>query len=188
MSTIARLSLEEYERMVEAGVFSRRGRRRLEFIRGEIRQMSPIGSRHADALDRMVKWSFASTRVEEVRVRVQNAIRLQESQSEPEPDLVWAAERDYSGGNPEPEDILLVVEVADSSLDTDLGEKAALYAAAGIRDYWVVDLVDRRIVVHRDPAPEGYRDIRNFSGEDEVHPLANSEGILRPSSLWPGTP
>jgi Uma2 family endonuclease len=119
---------------------------------------------------------------------VQSAIRVPQTQSEPEPDLVWAVERDYSRGKPAPENIRLVVEVAESSLDHDLGEKAALYAAAGIRDYWVVDLIDRRIVVHRDPAPEGYRDIRGCSGEDEVRPLAHPEGVLRPSSLWPGTP
>lgn len=120
-------------------------------------------------------------------MRVQSAIRLPQGQSEPEPDLVWVVERDYSHGKPTPRDILLVIEVADSSLDHDLGEKAALYAAAGIQDYWVVDLIDRRIVVHHDPAPEGYRDVRGCSGEDEVRPLAHPGGVLRPSSLWPGT-
>jgi hypothetical protein len=59
-----KLTLEEYERMVAAGIFSRRERRRVEFIRGEIRQMSPIGSRHEDVLDRLIKWSFATIRVD----------------------------------------------------------------------------------------------------------------------------
>jgi len=133
------------------------------------------------------EWGHDCTRGTKIRIRVQNAIRLREGESVPEPDISWVVKRDYSRGKPGPEDILLVIEVAGSSLDQDLGEKSALYAAAGIRDYWVVDLVDRRIVVHRDPSPEGYRDIRNCSGEEEVCPLAHPEGVLRPSCLWPGT-
>jgi Uma2 family endonuclease len=182
------LTLEEYERMVEAGVFSRRERRRLEFIRGEIRQMSPIGDLHAEVVDRLEEWGHDCTRAANIRIRVQNAIRLREVDSVPEPDISWVVKRDYSRGKPAPADILLVIEVADSSLEHDLGEKAGLYAAAGIRDYWVVDLIDRRIVVHRDPTADGYRDVRTCSGDEEIHPLAQPACALRVSSLWSATP
>jgi Uma2 family endonuclease len=183
MSTVAHISCDEYERMVDAGVFDPRDRRRLEFIRGEIREMSPISPLHADMVDRVADWSFASTGRDKVRVRIQSPIRLPGVESVPEPDVVWALQRDYSRRHPGPDDVLLLIEVAESSLQYDLGEKADLYAAAGIRDYWVVDLVARRVVVHRDPADGRYRTLEAFSGEDAVRPLAFPEITLRPAAL-----
>ena len=142
MSTIARFSLEEYERMVEAGVFDHRSQR-LEFIHGEIREMSPINPPHAQVVNRLVDWSYDNVPRGMVGIRVQVPIRLPESESEPQPDIAWVTKRDYSRQHPGGPAVLLVIEVADSSLATDLGEKADLYAAAGIRDYWVVDLPHR---------------------------------------------
>ncbi|MHC4179074.1 MAG: Uma2 family endonuclease [Planctomycetota bacterium] len=159
MSTIARLTLADYDRMIEAGVFDQGRRRRLEFIRGEIREMNPIGSMHEVIVDRLAEWSFENVPKGRVWVRVQNSIGLPSLESAPEPDLAWAARRDYSGGRPTAEDVLLVIEVAETSLAYDTGEKADLYAAAGVADYWVVDVSARAI---------------------EVVP----EVALRPSTLW----
>ena len=155
MSTIARLSLGEYDRMVAAGVFDRQRRRRLEFIRGEIREMTPIGSRHEVVVDRLTEWSFRSLPEGRAWVRVQNSIGLPDLDSAPEPDIAWVARRDYSRGRPAAADVLLIVEVAESSLEYDSGEKADLYAGAGI------------------------------AGEEEIRPLAMPELVLRPSMLWP---
>ena len=185
MSTIAHLSLAEYDRMVAAGVVDRGQRRRLEFIRGEIREMTPIGSEHEEAVDRLTEWSFRSLPTAKVRVRVQNSIGLPGLESAPEPDIAWVVRRDYSRARPTAADVLLVIEVAESSLEYDCGEKADLYAAAGITDYWVVNLVDRRIEVRRDPAPGGYRGQKAYAGGDEIRPLAAPEIALRPSLLWP---
>jgi len=184
VSTIARLSLAEYDRMIERGVFDQGKRRRLEFIRGEIREMTPIGALHEAVVDRLNEWSIRSLPEGGAWVRVQNSIGLVELESAPEPDLAWVARRDYSRGRPTDTDVLLVIEVAESSLAYDRGEKAELYAAAGIKDYWVINLPDRSIEVHRDPGAGRYRSLKTCSGDDEVRPLAAPEIVLRPSMLW----
>jgi len=184
VSTIARLSLAEYDRMIERGVFDEAKRRRLEFIRGEIREMTPIGSLHEVVVDRLTEWSFSSLPKGKVWVRVQNSIGLPELESAPEPDLAWVARRDYSHGRPTAKDVLLVIEVAESSLAYDCGEKADLYAAAGIADYWVMNLPKRSVEIRRDPASGRYRDLTTYTGDEEVNPLVMPELSLRPSMLW----
>ena len=183
----AKLSLEEYERMIEAGVFAG-PRRRLELINGEIREMSPIGDPHAEVVDRLEEWGHDCTRGKRIRVRVQNAIRLPHAASSPEPDGSWVVKRNYWGGKPGPEDILLIIEVADSSLEEDTGEKAVLYAGAGIRDYWVVNLRNWTVEVRREPGPDGYQSLTVFSGNDELRPLACPDAVLVPASLWAPIP
>jgi len=187
MSTLARLSLAEYDRMIQSGVFDRGRKRRLEFIRGEIREMTPIGSRHEVAVDRLNEWSFRNLPPGEVWLRIQQSIALVDLESAPQPDVAWVARRDYSEGRPTAPDVLLIIEVAESSLAYDTGEKADLYAAAGIADYWVVDVVGRSIEVHRDPAQRRYRSRRRFTGEEEVRPLSKPHLVLRPSMLWTPT-
>jgi Uma2 family endonuclease len=186
VSTIAHLTLAEYDRMIERGVFDQQRRCRLEFIRGEIREMTPIGSLHEVVVDELNEWSMRNVPVGKVWVRVQNSIGLPGLESAPEPDLAWVARRNYSRARPTAEDVLLVIEVAESSLTYDCGEKAELYAAAGIADYWVVNLVERRIELRRDPAGGRYRTLRTYTGDEEVRSLAVPEVVLRPSSLWQG--
>jgi Uma2 family endonuclease len=181
MGAVAQVSLEEYERMAKAGAF---GERRLEYIRGEVREMSPKGDRHEDMVDHLEEWSHEVVRGQPVRVRVQNSLRLPGIQTLPEPDLAWVVRRRYSRRKPEAGDVYLLIEVAESSLDYDLGEKAELYAAADIRDYWVVDLIAARIVVHRDPAESHYRSVQSVSGNQQIRPLAFPEIVLRAKSLW----
>lgn len=185
MSTIARLTLAQYDRMIERGVFEHDEHRRLEFIRGEIREMNPIGALHDEVVTRLAEWSYANLSKEQVRVRVQGSIGLAKLESAPQPDIAWVASRDYSQRRPGAKDVLLVIEVAESSLAYDCGEKAELYAAAGIADYWVVNLPDRSVEVRRDPHAGRCRSLQTFTGEDEVRPLAQPEVVLRPATLWP---
>jgi Uma2 family endonuclease len=173
--------MDEYERMAEAGVFERR---RLEFIRGEVREMSPKGNRHEDMVDRLEDWSHEALRGKAVRIRVQNSLRLPAIDMVPEPDIAWVVRKNYSRRKPGPEDAYLVIEVAETSLEYDLGEKAELYAAAGIREYWVLDLPHRQIVVHGDPAEGGYRTSQSYSANEEIRPRAFPDVVLRPASLW----
>lgn len=98
MSTIAHLTLAEYDRMVACGVFDRSPGRRLEFIRGEIREMTPIGSEHEVLVDRLTEWSFQAVPRGRVWVRVQNSIGLPALESAPEPDLAWVVRRDPRSG------------------------------------------------------------------------------------------
>ncbi|NLY00849.1 MAG: Uma2 family endonuclease [Rhodopirellula sp.] len=184
MSTTARLSLGEYDRMIAGGVFETDRDRRLELIRGEIREMVPPNPPHEDIIDRLASWSFRSVPQEKVRVRVQNSIGLPELESAPQPDLAWVAARSYARCRPTAGDVLLVIEVAHSSLSYDTGEKADLYAAALIADYWVVNLPEQCIEVRRDPHAGRYRSLQTFCDTDEVRPLAMPSLVLHPATLW----
>jgi Uma2 family endonuclease len=183
MSTIAKFSVREYDRMIAAGVFDGPNRRRVELIRGELREMSPIGSDHAKMVDLLNDWSYDSTPRAAIQVRVQNPVAFLPLDCEPEPDIVWAR-RDYSGGHPAAADVLLLIEVADSSLGNDRGEKAEIYAEAGIADYWIVNLIDRTVEVRRDPHSTRYRSIRTFASGESVQPLAVPNAQLSVDSLF----
>jgi len=184
MSSVAHFSLAQYELMVESGAFDGKHHQRIEFIRGEIREMTPISARHAWAVDWLTGWSFENTDRADVIVRVQGPTRIPKLESAPEPDLLWLVNRNYSTSHPEPEDVLLLIEVAESSLTYDTGEKARLYSEAGIADYWVVNLVEDGVEVFRDPRPAGYRSRRTYRGEEEIRPLPFPEVALQPSALF----
>ncbi|HZQ34868.1 MAG TPA: Uma2 family endonuclease, partial [Dehalococcoidia bacterium] len=149
-------TVDEYERMIEAGVI---GRERVELIEGEIVCMAAIGARHSACLSRFDEKVRGPLQGRAI-VRIQMSIRLP-PRVEPEPDLVLARWRDdfYQGGNPGPDDVLLLVEVADSSLQYDLRRKLPLYAAAGIREVWITDLVHDRALIHRKPRGRRYSEI-----------------------------
>ena len=184
MSTIAKLSLKEYERIVATGVFDGPNRRRVELIRGELREMSPIGPLHADLVAWLTKWSVRNIPTDEVSVRVQSSLAFAEADCEPEPDIVWARSERFLSANPGPADVLLLIEVADSSRSYDRGEKAELYAEVGIGDYWLVDAIDRTVEVHRDPLKRHYRDVRAFGIGEFIQPLAAANARLDIGAVW----
>jgi Uma2 family endonuclease len=182
MSTVAHISVEQYEIMIEHGVFDGKHRQRVELIRGEIRQMNPIGIEHENAVDFFTEWSILALPRKAVRVRIQETVLLPNSDSAPQPDIVWARRKRYTR-HPLPEDIFLVIEVADSSLAGDRGEKANLYAEANIADYWIVNLNDECIEVLRNPLEGEYRDKRVCRGDDEIAPLSFPDVKFKPSLL-----
>lgn len=109
--------------------------------------------------------------------------------SEPEPDLiVTKQDLEYyiDRGRPGPDDLQLVIEIADSSLRLDLTTKADLYARAGIVDYWVLDIAARRLIVHRDPQEGRYRSVTIYGAEDSVAPLAAPSAFLRIGDAFVG--
>ena len=148
-------TVDEYHRMAEAGILGEDDR--VELIEGEIVEMTPIGSRHAAVVDRLNRL-FSRRAGEHVIVRVQNPIRLGE-RSEPQPDVTLLRFREdfYASSHPGPEDVLLVVEVAETSAEYDRRVKVPLYARFGIPEAWLVDLEGEAVEVYRDPSPEGYR-------------------------------
>lgn len=184
MSTVARLSIDDYNRIIETGVFDAR---RVEFIEGRIYEMTPIGSGHESVEDQLTRWSYRTVDDEAVLIRIQQSLGFPSCESVPEPDLVWVWNGDYTQARPTAEAALLVVEVAETSVAYDLGEKANLYAAAGIRDYWVVDCPKRRVVVHREPGPSGFGSVQEFSGSESVSPLCRSEVALEVERLFKPT-
>jgi Uma2 family endonuclease len=161
-----KFTVEEYGRMGEAGVFSPDVR--VELIEGEIVNMSPIGERHAAAVDLVA--DIARERLgRNVIVRVQNPIRL-DDHSEPQPDISILKRRDdfYKHAHPRPEDILLVIEVSDSTLEYDRRVKVPLYARAGIPEVWIVSLADERVEVFADPSGGAYQTTATLSRGEEV--------------------
>jgi len=153
-----RITVDKYHRMVTAGLLAPDAR--VELIRGEIIEMSPVGSMHAatvhvlrDLLDAAIGTKAA--------VRVQSPVQLGDS-SEPEPDLALVVRRDdyYASSHPCAGDVFLIVEVSESTLRYDLEVKAALYAQHGIPEFWVIDLKGCRLHVFRCPGEGTYARVR----------------------------
>jgi len=160
-----RFSAEAYHRMGEAGVF---GEQRVELLYGQIVDMSPIKSNHAGTVKRLIRL-FSELLPSSVILSVQDPIQL-DDYSEPEPDLSLLRYRSDFYGNEHPgaEDIHVLIEVADSSLEKDRDIKLPLYASHGIPEVWIVNLQDKQIERYRSPGPKGYTDIHIFLPGDEM--------------------
>lgn len=160
------ISADEYERMGEAGIFPEGAR--LELIGGEIFEMSPIGSPHAACvkfLSELFHLLFAGT----LTVSVQDPIRLDDF-SEPQPDLALLRRREdfYRDSHPTPADVLLVVEVADTTVVTDRTIKVPLYARAGVPEVWLVNIPEGRVEIYSQPSGDSYARAESFGREVEA--------------------
>lgn len=178
------VTLAMYDRMLDAGVFDPPELHPLELIGGELHMMSPIGDRHADAVAFLTRWSSAHADTSRMLVWVQNPLTIPVSESAPQPDIAWVTLRRYADRRPLPDEVSLLIEVADTSLEFDTTVKAGLYAAAGIADYWVVDLVSRAVIVFREPRSGGYESRSTHRGDQLVRPLARTEAALSPAELF----
>lgn len=183
MSVALRLTFAEYERMVEDGAFNVLRDRRIELIHGELRETMPPGPDHCETVSRLNRWSVESVISQVAKIRVQDPIGIPEEDSAPQPDVVWAKVRDYRDRHPLPTEVLLLIEVADSSLEGDCGEKAELYAAASIQDYWVVSLPERLVHVYRQPQQGSYAEHFTAGPGQQIHPLAFPQATLRVDEL-----
>ena len=174
-------TVTEYHALVDAGIL--REDDRVELIEGEIRPMPPIGSPHAGGVNRLTAL-FAGKLVGRAVISVQNPVWLSEI-SEPQPDFLVLRFREdyYSSSHPQPEDVLLLIEVADSSLGFDRGRKARLYARCGIPEVWVQNLGGAALEIFRDPSPQGYRNVRTFRRGDRISPLAFPDFVLEVSTI-----
>jgi Uma2 family endonuclease len=149
------LTVEEFERLAEAEGWDEDTR--VELLDGEVVWMSPINDPHAACVRRLTQLFSRQYPADLAQVSVQNPIRI-ENYDEPQPDVALLRPRAdfYASATPSPADILLLVEVADTTLRTDLGRKARIYASGGVSEYWVVDLNNRVLYVHRAPASGSY--------------------------------
>jgi Uma2 family endonuclease len=177
---------DEYYKMAEIGFFDGK---RVELIGGKVLEMTPMLSGHATAT-MLVAEALREVFYARHFLRVQLPLSVSEI-SDPEPDVavVEGAIRDYRDAHPTT--AALVVEVADSSLDYDLTDKASLYASAGVADYWVVNLPQRRLEVLRSPIPDAsqpfgysYASRRIFTENEQVQPLA-AAGTVQIADLLP---
>ncbi len=144
-----RYTLERYHEAIEAGVLTENDR--IELIHGELIEKMSIGKRHADCVDDLIPY-FTNKFGQTHRYRVQNPVTLPPN-SEPEPDFAIINRETYKtrAGKPEPVDVLLLIEVADESLAYDRGGKAQMYAAAGIAEYWIINLQHDQVELHTQP-------------------------------------
>jgi Uma2 family endonuclease len=167
-----RFTVAEVEAMVAAGVMEED--ERVELIGGELVPMSPKGIQHEVVKRALLDW-WIRARPEEVRLAPETTFRLSED-TYLEPDVVIyphaSGLRGLTGAN-----VLLVVEIADSSLRYDIGRKAALYASFGIRELWVIDAVRLTTRVFREPASDGYRNARDVGPTDRLTPLIAPEAF-----------
>lgn len=171
-----RFSVDEYDRMIALDIVHEG--ERVELVEGAIVCMAAIGVSHAICL-REINWWFSRRLPETLRVRVHDPIRLPPN-SEPQPDFVIVSYRPESdaGGHPGPEDVLLLVEVSDTTLAYDRNRKLPLYAAAGIREVWIVDLAGARVLVFREPRDGRYTTTLTAGRGATLAPLAFPELAL----------
>jgi Uma2 family endonuclease len=130
--------------------------------------MSPIKGPHADCVDKLTEWFVLNFHGKAV-TRTQNPLTISDH-SEPEPDLLLARrkEESYKDAPPTPEDVLLIVEVAESSIEKDRHIKLPLYASAGIPECWLVDMPEQSIEVHTQPTSKGYTQIHIYQPGDTI--------------------
>lgn len=158
--------IDEWHRMGEAGIFPPESR--MELIEGEILHMAPIGFNHAGHVTRLNRY-FIRLLDNSITVRSQNPLQLGDL-SEPEPDitLVKADAADYTTRHPNASDVLLIVEVSDSTLRFDRNQKLSLYATHLIPEYWIVNLLDDCLEVYRQPENGDYLEKTSLSKSDSL--------------------
>ncbi len=177
-----RFTVHEYHQMADGGVFTEDDR--VELLEGEVVEMAPLGSRHAGCVRRLNRF-FSAHLGEQVTISIQDPVRLGEL-SEPQPDVVLLRPRpdDYADGHPGPKDVLLLVEVADTTAAWDRRRKLPIYAAAGVREVWLVDLAVGTVEVCRRPEGGGsYQDVRLVGPDQSLSPQAFLDASLLAGDL-----
>ncbi|MDY6782976.1 MAG: Uma2 family endonuclease [Cyanobacteriota bacterium] len=187
LSSLKRWTVKDYHRMSELGLLD--PNERTELISGQILLMSPKGTPHVTALRLLATTFDALLEQRDAFVSTQDPIQLDDF-SEPEPDLaiVKGSILDYANRHPRPDDLYLVVEVADSTLKQDCEIKDKLYARAGIVEYWVLDINNRQLHIFRNPTPTGYTHHLILAEPNQAAPLAFPNFTLSISSILPPIP
>ena len=178
-----RFTVAEYYRMAEVGILQ--PDERVELIKGEIIVRSPTGRRHSSCVAIIIEF-ILSRALGTLTLWSQSSLLLGEGFM-PEPDVVLLRRRSdfYADSNPTPADILLVIEVCDTSLNYDRNVKVPLYAGAGIVETWLVNLEADCIEVYRQPGPEGYQQSVIFRRGDKIAPAARPDLELSVADLLP---
>jgi len=181
VQTQHRFNVKEYYRMAETGVL--RPNARVELLDGRIIDMSPIGPFHGGLVNRLIRL-FGKLSNGRWMMSAQNPLRL-DDHSEPEPDfmLLKPSPDDYTSRHPEPEDVFLLIEVADASLDYDREEKLPAYGRAGIAEVWIINLRNQTVEVHREPHFTGYGSKTILHAGDQAVPQAFPDAVLNVAEL-----
>ena len=181
--TRRRFTVHEYHRMGEAGILHEDDR--IELIDGELVEMTAIGTRHFNCVNRL-NHLLVGKAGDDAIVSIQNPVRLNEY-SEPQPDAALIRTRDYSGSLPTPEDVLLLIEVSDTTLAYDHGVKLPRYAEAGIPEVWIVNLPGQRIEHHTGPSGDLYGHVHLARRGEKIESISlhglgvNVDAVLGPT-------
>jgi len=162
-------TVQEYHEMIKNGILDEDDR--VELLTGQIVKMAAKGTAHNAAVKRTVEL-VQNLLGRLVLIGVQDSIQLNDN-SEPEPDIALLV-RDplyYEDRHPTPSEIYLIIEIADTTLRTDCGIKAKLYAQSGIIEYWVLNVSDRQLHVFREPSQEGYQSELILGDDASISPL-----------------
>ncbi len=174
-------TVEEFYRAYDAGEFDYS--KRWELIQGRLIEKMPPGYRHASMAD-IIAQMLRDAMQPAFIVREEKPVHLAfDTELIPDMTVARGTRVDYLDHHPMPEDVVVLVEVADTSAAKDLGEKALQYAQAGIADYWVVLVNEAAVVRHRQPSPEGYQEIVRLAGDDRLSPLAMPEAAWTINAL-----
>ncbi|MGA1621959.1 MAG: Uma2 family endonuclease [Synechocystis sp.] len=170
------ISTTEYHRMAEVGILG--ADERVELIAGQIIEKIPKGPVHS-ALCKRIEKLLEKRLADQGLVRLQDPIRLNRY-SEPEPDLavVHPSPNFYADRHPVPDDVYLIIEIADTSVERDLGSKANLYASAGIVDYWVLNIALQQLHVFRSPQGNSYQSQLILKGDQRIALLAFPDCVI----------
>jgi Uma2 family endonuclease len=176
------LSVEEYHKIGEAGVLGEDDR--VELIDGEMIEMAPIGSRHVAKVNRFARLLSRSVE-EQAIISIQNPIALP-PHNEPQPDIALLKPRadDYETKLPGAEDVLLIIEIADTTLTYDRDAKIPIYARQGIVEVWLLDVQTRSLSMFLDPGPKGYQRLLTPERSDTIAPSLLPSVTIRLSDLW----
>ena len=180
-TTRKRFTVEDYYRMAEAGILTPQDR--VELIEGEIIEMSPIGDRHAMAVNRATM-IFARGLGDKAVVSVRNAVRINRY-NEPQPDVVLIRPREgfYGARHPRPEDVVLMIEVSDTTLHFDRNVKVPIYARNGIIEVWIVDLNNDSIHVYREPKEATYTLVETRTKGESISPRQFPDFLISVTDL-----
>lgn len=161
--TLWRFSAAEYHRMAELGILGPGAR--VELIDGYLHAVSPVNARHVLAVNRLeflLARQLYRSDTPPAFLSIQNPLRL-DDHTEPEPDVMVVRSTTDQSRPPRPADVALLVEVSDSTLRTDRMVKAPRYAAAGIAEFWIVNLEAQEVEVYLEPSPDGYRNKQTYA-------------------------
>jgi Uma2 family endonuclease len=178
---VRRFTVAEYHKLIEIGMISENDR--VELLNGWVVAKMGINPPHASSLTRLSR-RLGQLLGNDWIIREQSSLTIPSSDSEPEPDLVVASgpEEEYDDRHPDPKDVVLLAEVADSSLSEDRGEKLQTYARAKIALYWIVNLIDRRVEVYTQPRGAKnptYKQHTNYGPDDEVPVIIGGKELGR---------
>ena len=153
MATLAKWSVEDYHRMIDSGILNNRS---VELLEGEIIEMSPEGPLHRFTNDTVAEY-FRDLLRGKAKVFEAHPITLATSEPEPDIAIVRLPNSNYLNRHPYPEDIYLLIEISNTTLEEDLGIKKKIYANAGINEYWIINLKATEIIVFREPSGNDYK-------------------------------